>query len=97
MTRLIIKMQFDFCVYRRSEQVGAASDVDLARQQAWNESVQGQFIIYRHLINPLIIIIIIVVIVIMPPPRRGALSGDRRPSSVRPSVRLSDVAYIVSN
>ena len=32
--------------------------------------------------------------VIMPPPRRGgALSGDRRPSSVR----LSDVAYIGSN
>ena len=27
----------------------------------------------------------------------GALSGDRRPSSVRPSVRLSDVAYIGSN
>ena len=79
-------MQCDFRVYRRSEQVRAASDVDLARQQAWNESVQGQFIIYRHLINPLIIIIIIVVIVIMPPPRRGALSGDRRPSSVRPSV-----------
>ena len=26
---------------------------------------------------------------IMPPPRRGALSGDRRPSSVRPSVRPS--------
>ena len=36
---------------------------------------------------------------IMPPPRRGAgaLSGDRRPSSVRPSVCLSDVAYIGSN
>ena len=34
--------------------------------------------------------------VIMPPPRRGgagALSGHRRPSSVRPS----DVAYIGSN
>ena len=38
--------------------------------------------------------------VIMPPPRRGgagALSGDRRPSSVRLSVCLSDVAYIGSN
>ena len=37
--------------------------------------------------------------VIMPPPRMGsgALSGDRRPSSVRPSVCLSDVAYIGSN
>jgi len=37
--------------------------------------------------------------IIMPPPRRGAeaLSGDRRPSSVRPSVCLSDVAYIGSN
>jgi len=37
---------------------------------------------------------------IMPPPRRGgggALSGDRRPSSVCPSVCLSDVAYIGSN
>ena len=39
---------------------------------------------------------------IMPPPRRrGALSGHRRPSSVRPSVCLSvclsDVAYIGSN
>ena len=34
----------------------------------------------------------------MPPPRRGgALSGHRRPSSVRPSVCLSDVAYIDSN
>ena len=33
------------------------------------------------------------------PPRRGAgaLIGDRRPSSVRPSVCLSDVAYIGSN
>ena len=37
----------------------------------------------------------------MPPPRRGggagALSGDRHPSSIRPSVCLSDVAYIGSN
>jgi len=38
-------------------------------------------------------------VIIMPPPRRGvgALSGHRRPSSVRPFVRLSDVAYIGSN
>ena len=32
-----------------------------------------------------------------PRPVGGALSGDRRPSSVRPSVCLSDVAYIGSN
>ena len=36
-------------------------------------------------------------VVIMPPPRRGGLSGDRRPSSVCPSVCLSDVAYIGSS
>ena len=39
------------------------------------------------------------VFIVMPPPRRGAgaLSGDRRPSSVCASVCLSDVAYIGSN
>jgi len=35
--------------------------------------------------------------IVMPRPVGGALSGDRRPSSVRPSVCLSDVAYIGSN
>ena len=37
--------------------------------------------------------------IIMPPPRRGAgaLGSHRRSSSVRPSVCLSDVAYIGSN